>query len=219
MNVLVLTPDRVGSTLLQKVITLTMQMHEYDKPVINLHELTNGIERYTSKKYNQEVLGKLKNIHWGYYQSLKEIVQLLSGADHYKVSRVAQYHILNRQDSLKDQLSFYEYINKNFYLISARRKNLLEHALSWCIVSFTKSLNMYTHEKKISAFKELYKKKITIDQEVFRNYLDKYMMYLKWVDDHFMINSIFNYEQDMPNLETYINQLDIFPANSAPKSW
>ena len=219
MNVLVLTPDRVGSTLLQKVITLTMQMYDYDKPVINLHELTNGIESYTSKKYNQEVLGKPNKFAWGYHQSLEEIVQLLSSADHYKVSRLAQYHILNRQDSLKDQLSFYEYINKNFYLISARRENLLEYALSWCIVPFTKSLNIFTHEEKISAFKELYKKKITIDQEVFRNYLDKYMIYLKWVDDHFMINSVFNYEQDMPNLETYVNQLDIFPADVAPKSW
>lgn len=219
MNVLVLTPDRVGSTLLQKIITLTMQMHDYDKPVINLHELTNGLERYTSKKYNQEVLGKPQNPPWGYHQSLKEIVQLLIGADHYKVGRVAQYHMLNRKDLLEDQLSFYEYINKNFYLISARRENLLEHALSWCIFSFTKSLNVYTHEEKISTFKGLHEKKITIDQEVFIKYLNKYITYLKWVDDHFMINSIFNYEQDMPNLETYINQLDIFPTNAAPKSW
>lgn len=219
MNVLVLTPDRVGSTLLQKVITLTMQMYDYDKPVINLHELTNGIESYTSKKYNQEVLGKPNKFAWGYHQSLEEIVQLLSSADHYKVSRLAQYHILNRQDSLKDQLSFYEYINKNFYLISARRENLLEYALSWCIVPFTKSLNIFTHEEKISAFKELYKKKITIDQEVFRNYLDKYVNYLSWVDNHFAINSIFNYEKDVVDLESYVANLDIFPVNHQTVSW
>lgn len=219
MNVLVLTPDRVGSSLLQKVITMTMQMYDYGKPVINLHELTNGIEKYNSSKYNREILGKPNKFAWGYHQSLEEIVQLLDSTDHYKISRLAQYHILNREDSLKDQLSFYEYINKNFYLISARRENLFEHALSWCIVPFTKTLNIYTHEEKIEIFKNLYKTKITIDQEVFRNYLDKYMVYLKWVDNHFMINSVFNYEKDMPNLENYINTLDIFPAEQPIKSW
>ena len=48
MNVLILTPDGVGSTLLQRVLTISMQLHEFDRPVINLHELTNGLEKYYS---------------------------------------------------------------------------------------------------------------------------------------------------------------------------
>jgi hypothetical protein len=218
MNVIVLTPDRVGSSLLQKVITLTMQPYDYGKPVINLHELTNGLELYHSEKYKQTVVGKPEKTAWGYHQSLKEVVSMLDNADHYKVSRLAQYHILNRKDSLNDQLSFYNYINDNFYIISARRENLFEHALSWCIVAFSKNLNVYSHEEKISVFKDLYRKKITIDQEIFKNYLDKYLNYLTWVDNHFRINSIFNYEKDMPNLEEYINGLDIFP-NENIKTW
>lgn len=219
MNVLVLTPDRVGSSLLQKVITMTMLMYHYDKPVINLHELTNGIVKYYSDKYQQDVLGKPDKFSWGYYQKLEEVVNLLDSANHYKVSRLAQYHILNRQDSLQDQLSFYEYINKNFYLISARRENLFEHALSWCIVAFTKSLNIFTHEEKIEIFQQLYKKKITIDTEIFRTYLDKYVTYLKWINDHFRINSIFHYEKDMIDLEGYVNKLDIFPADQLLTNW
>lgn len=219
MNVLVLTPDRVGSSLLQKVITMTMLMYDYDKPVINLHELTNGIVKYHSNKYQQDVLGKPDKFSWGYHQKLEEVVNLLDSADHYKISRLAQYHILNRQDSLQDQLSFYEYLNKNFYLISARRENLFEHALSWCIVAFTKSLNVYTHEEKIEIFQQLYKKKITIDTEIFRTYLDKYVTYLKWVNDHFRINSIFHYEKDMNDLEGYVNKLDIFPSDQSLTSW
>ena len=43
MNVLILTPDAVGSTLLQRTITIYMQFHEFDRPTINLHELTNGL--------------------------------------------------------------------------------------------------------------------------------------------------------------------------------
>lgn len=58
MNVLVLTPDAVGSTLLQRLITVYMQFHEYDKPVINLHELTNGIINYYNQDFNRELLGK-----------------------------------------------------------------------------------------------------------------------------------------------------------------
>jgi hypothetical protein len=79
MNVLILTPDRVGSTLLQRLITVYMNAHEYDKPVINLHELTNGIDLYYSDVYNREVLGKPRNgKEWGYYQSLEEVVNNLS---------------------------------------------------------------------------------------------------------------------------------------------
>ena len=219
MNVLILTPDRVGSTLLQKFLTVTMQGYDYGKPVINLHELTNGIESYHSTRYNQTVLGKPEKSSWGYYQPLEEITRLLSSVDHYKVSRLAQYHVLNRQDSLKDQLSFYRYINDNFFIISARRHNLFEHALSWCISAFSKHLNVYDHQEKISVFKDLYQKKITIDQEVFKNYLDKYVNYLSWVDNHFVINSTFNYEKDMLDLESYVNNLDIFPINHQPMSW
>ena len=46
MNVLILTPDRVGSTLLQRVLTIYMLRKEFDRPVINLHELTNGLIKY-----------------------------------------------------------------------------------------------------------------------------------------------------------------------------
>ena len=56
MNVLILTPDAVGSTLLQRLITIYMQFHSYDRPVINLHELTNGLVKYHNEKFNQEVL-------------------------------------------------------------------------------------------------------------------------------------------------------------------
>lgn len=58
MNVLILTPDRVGSTLLQRLITVYMNFHEFDRPVINLHELSNGLVKYYNPAYQREVLGK-----------------------------------------------------------------------------------------------------------------------------------------------------------------
>ena len=96
MNVLLLTPDRVGSTLLQRTLTIYMLRRGFDKPIINLHELTNGLSKYYNTTLNQEVLGKPKGIEWGYYQKLEEIIDLLKSVEHYKTSRLAHYDIKNR---------------------------------------------------------------------------------------------------------------------------
>ena len=219
MNVLVLTPDRVGSTLLQRLLTVYMTAYNFDKPVINLHELTNGLQLYYSDIFNKEVLGRPQvRKTWGYYQSLEEIVDLLSQADHYKTARLAYYHIKNRRDNIADQLAFYKYINENFFIISARRNNLFEHAISWGIVVASKKLNVYTHDDKVNVFHEIYKNGITINPGVLKKYLIDYKEYLKWCDDHFQINSYFEYEQDLPNIEDYILNLDIF-AGKTKKTW
>lgn len=211
MNVLILTPDRVGSTLLQRLITVYMQAHTYDQPVINLHELTNGLMKYYSDVFNQEVLGKPNNgMPWGYYQSLPEITKLLHDTKHYKTSRLAHYHIQNRQDSLADQVPFYQYLNDNFFVISAQRKNLLEHALSWGINSHSKKLNVYTHQEKIDVFADIYQNKITVNPRLIIKYLDQYVKYLNWVNNHFSVSSYFEYETHLPNIEEYILGLDIF---------
>jgi len=83
-----------------------MLRREFDKPVINLHELTNGLESYYNTKLNQIVVGKLRGTEWGYYQTLAEIIDLLKSADHYKTSRLAHYHIINRKDTIADQIHF-----------------------------------------------------------------------------------------------------------------
>ena len=183
MNVLILTPDRVGSTLLQRLITVYMNMHEFDWPVINLHELSNGLIKYYNSAYQREVLGKPNGRAWGYYQTLEEIAELLHSTDHYKTSRLAHYHIQNRADSLAQQLPFYNYLNENFFIIQARRRNLLEHALSWCIFNETKRLNVYSHADKVQTLSALYQSKITVDTGIMINYLFKYQAYLEWLDE------------------------------------
>jgi hypothetical protein len=218
MNVLVLTPDRVGSTLLQRLITIHMQSHDFGRPVINLHELTNGIVSYYNPRFEQQVLGRNKE-RWDYHQSLKEIVDLLDSADHYKTARLAHYHIVNRQDPMDQQLAFYRYINENFFIISARRNNLLEHALSWCIFSVSKRLNVYGHEEKFEVFSEIYRNSIHVDQTLLVRYLDAYVKYTKWVDDHFNVNSYFDYEKDLPGIEEYINNLNLFDNSKKQNFW
>ena len=216
MNVVVLTPDRVGSTLLQRLITIYMQLADFDQPVINLHELTNGLMPYWSDVFNQEVLTKPQD--WDYHQSLGEIIRLLENARHYKTSRLAHYHIRRREDSIAQQLPFYEYINDNFFVIAARRSDLLEHALSWCIYTQSRRLNVYSAQEKFQVFADIYQDGVTVSQETLTKYLDDYCSYLSWVDRHFRVNSYFNYETDMPNIEKYILGLDIFSQRKS-SSW
>lgn len=218
MNVLILTPDAVGSTLLQRLITIYMQFHNYDRPVINLHELTNGLVKYYSPEFNQELLGK-KPGKWGYHQSLREVAELLDSADHYKTSRLAQYHITKRKDTLADQIPFYEYLNENFYIISCRRQNIFEHALSWTIKNVTKRLNVYSAQEKINVFFDLYQSRIEVAPETLVDQLERYRTYMQWCSDHFNIASYFQYERDLPNIENYILNLPIFAGQSKQVTW
>jgi hypothetical protein len=219
MNVVILTPDRVGSTLLQRLITVRMAAHDYGQPVINLHELTNGIEQYYSEPFGQTVLGKpCDGRPWGYHQTLPEVVDLLTGAEHLITSRLAHYHLLNRADPVQDQEQLYRYINDNFYIIAAQREDLLEHALSWCIYQSSKKLNVYSHAEKIETFSALGQGRITIDPVQLVTYLNRYVEYTAWCDQHFRVDRRFNYEQDLPRVDEWISELPIWPGQDAG-SW
>lgn len=219
MNVLILTPDAVGSTLLQRLLTIYMQFHEFDRPVINLHELTNGLEKYYSPEFDREIVSKTRVKNWGYYQSLEQIVDILSSVDHYKTSRLAQYHIRNRADSLEQQIPFYRYLDQNFFVIACRRHNVFEHALSMSINKVTKKLNVYNHHEKISTFLDLNQHGTNIDEQVFENQLCAYRDYLDWSENHFNIASYFHYDQDLTRIEQYILELPIWPDHKPRVTW
>jgi hypothetical protein len=219
MNTLILTPDAVGSTLLQRLLTIYMQFHEFDQPVINLHELTNGLEEFYSAEFNRVLLGKPQGMQWGYYQTLKEIVDRLSAAEHYKVARLAQYHMHGRKDPLSDQLAFYQYLDENFFIISCRRRNLFEHALSWGLNKITKKLNVYSAEEKINSFYDIYRNKVMLDLTAFEKSLHRYGAYLQWSEDNFTISSYFYYEDHVDQIEKYILNLPIFSSQSQKITW
>ncbi len=219
MNVLILTPDAVGSTLLQRLITIYMQLHEFDKPVINLHELTNGITEYFSPEFNQSVLGKPPLEQWDYYQSLDQITKLLQKADHYVTARLAEYHIQRRQDTVQQQVPFYEYLNRNFFIISCRRKNLFEHGISQSLNRIHKKLNIYSAAEKIHGFFDIYRTGVDIEAQVLEETLNTYASYQTWCSRYFEIGSYFYYEQCMDNLEQYILNLPIFSSQPQRLSW
>ena len=125
------------------------------------------------------MLGK-SDTGWGYWQSLPEVVEMLDSVDHYKTSRLAHYHIKKRKDSIDDQSKLYEYLNKNFYIISAQRKNVFEYALSWGIHATTSTLNVYSHEERLNKIGSIYKNKVTIQEQTFISYLNAYKDYVEW---------------------------------------
>jgi len=219
MNVLILTPDAVGSTLLQRMLTIYMQFHQFDRPVINLHELTNGLDKYYSPEFNQELLGKPPFKNWGYYQTLEEIVNLLSSTDHYKTSRLARYHLVRRGDSIDQQIPFYNYLNENFFIIACRRNNVFEHALSMTLNKITKKLNVYDVYEKVETFYDIYKSGVELDQETFVKQLNAYARYIEWSEQYFNISSYFNYEKDIPRLEDYILNLPVFVNQPKLTTW
>lgn len=219
MNVLILTPDAVGSTLLQRLITIYMQFYDFDRPVINLHELTNGLERYYSPEFGREIVSKKRVKNWGYYQTLPDIVELLAGADHYKVSRLAQYHIRQRQDALSAQIPFYQYLDQNFFVIACRRHNVFEHALSMTLNAITKKLNVYHWAEKRDTFVDIYRKKIDLDPAALLQVLETYKSYLDWSTNHFNVSSYFYYDEHLDHIERYILGLPIFQHQVAQITW
>lgn len=194
-----------------------MQSHDFGKPVVNIHELTNGLELYQNLKLNRDTIKH--NYQAGYKQSLSDIVELLESADHYKTARLAHYHIKRRNDPVEDQRAFYDYINKNFFIISARRENLLEHALSWCIFTVSKKLNVYGHDEKVETYKNIYKDRIYVEKDILIRYLNAYVDYVRWAEDTFDISSYFEYDKDLPQIENYINNLNLFNSEQKQNFW
>lgn len=211
MNVLILTPDAVGSTLLQRLITIYMNFYDFGKPVINLHELTNGLIKYYSPDFNREILGKPPSSEqWGYHQSLPEIIDLLKNVDHHKTSRLANYHLRRRNDPTKELIPFQKYLDDNFFVISCRRRNIFEHALSWSINKITKKLNVYSSQEKLESFGYLYAEPFDVDIHSLVMACKDYAQYLQWADQNFSVGSYFYYEDHLPEIEHYIMNLPIF---------
>ncbi len=173
MNYLILTPDGVGSTLLQRLLTMTLYLQSH--AVKNTHELTNGIG------LEDGVASKTSG--FDYSQSLNEIENILRSSDPKTqlVSRVAKYHIDARKDSIEDCAVFYKFLDSQFQQqIACFRKNIFEYAMSWSIRNKSGVLNVYGKEdrKKVSQVSE-------VDEDYFINKCTAYVRYEEWIERNF----------------------------------
>ena len=182
MHYIILTPDGVGSTILQRLLTMALHIEGVD--VTNTHELTSGL------LFDNGIVVKDSSV--SYAQSLSEIEKIVRASDPKTqiVSRVAKYHLNNRKDTEKDKRSFYKFLN-DYYgkKIKCVRQNIFEYAMSWSIRDKSNVLNVYTqHDRqKVSAVKE-------VDEEYFLIKCKEYVEYERWIEVNFPDTQIMAYE-------------------------
>jgi hypothetical protein len=216
MNILLLTPDAVGGTLLERMLTIYMQFHQFNQPVIDVGHLELGLDKYYDPNFNREIVSSSKDSE---YQSLKEIQEMLESVDHYKIAKLPHYNILSRKDPIDQQVPFYQYLNQNYFIIACRRDNLFEHSLSWGLNKITNQLNVYTSKSKLETFFNIYKNGINLDTISLVQSLDTYRRYLQWCEDHFQIASYYVYEKHSVDIEKYILSLPIFNGQKKLSTW
>jgi hypothetical protein len=180
MNVLILTPDGVGSTILQRITTLALYLNKED--VVNCHELTNGLIEKHQKIY--------KDFSQQYSQKLEDIETLLKKSKSSLVSRLAKYHIDNRRDPVSSQTQFYKFLQQyNDKILVCKRKNIFEYAMSWSIREKSNVLNVYNKQHR-----DLIKKVNSVDSSFFLRKCEEYVRYMEWIDNNFQDYKVVYYE-------------------------
>lgn len=195
MNYLILTPDGVGSTILQRLITITLYIEGQN--VLNTHELTNGIELQNGVAS--------KNFDLKYTQSLDEITNILqqSQTQTSLVSRLAKYHLDNRKDSADHCKEFYKFLNAHFEKkIMCVRENIFEYAMSWSIRNSSGITNVYNKEDrtKISLVDK-------VDEKYFISKCKQYVEYMIWLEHNFPNVEQVSYENLIKHADTVMQQL------------
>ena len=195
-NYLILTPDGVGSTYLQRA--LTVYLHSAGLDYWNTHELLNGLglqEDNLCKEYDIQ-----------YSQTLPEICSLLESTSNSLVSRIAQYHITKRLKEKKENYQqLYDACNKKFDKVFYCVRDPFEYALSWSIRLNTNILNVYSIKQRISVHGEDVKQ--TLDLEYFNQKLEQYSAYEYWAEDNFNISRAVNYDENHQDVDSMMKEL------------
>ena len=196
-NYLILTPDGVGSTYLQRVLTVYLQSAGLD--YWNTHELLNGLGLSEGNLY--------KDWSFQYLQTIPEICSLLESTSNSLVSRIAQYHITNRltENRKEDYQQLYDVCNKKFANIFYCTRDPFEYALSWSIRNNTDTLNVYSIKERISVHGEDVKQ--TVDLGYFNQKLEQYSAYEYWAEDNFNITRAVNYDNNHRDVDSMMKEL------------
>jgi hypothetical protein len=196
-NYLILTPDGVGSTYLQRA--LTVYLHSAGLDYWNTHELLNGLDLLDGNLY--------KDFNLGYSQTIPEICELLQSTSNSLVSRIAQYHVIYRSNEKgkENYQQFYDACNKKFDKIFYCTRDPFEYALSWSIRNNTNVLNVYDIKERISVHGEDVKQ--TLDLEYFNQKLEQYSAYEYWAEDNFNITRAVDYDDNHRDVDSMMKEL------------
>jgi len=188
-NFLVLTPDGVGSTYLQRALTVYLQTINLD--YWNTHEILNGLGVEDGNLY--------KDWTHKYSQTLEDICNKLLITGNFLVSRLAHYHIKNRLRLQKEDYNIlYKECNRKFNTILFCERDPFEYALSWSIRKITGKLNVYTVKERTDTFEDVVH---DLDLNFFKNKLEEYAEYEYWAQDHFEITHTVNYDKLHENVD------------------
>lgn len=207
MNYLILTPDGVGSTYLQRA--LTVHLNSVGLNYYNIHELLNGIECINSCV--------IKNFDFGYTQSLTDIKLELEKNTASIVSRLSDYHVYSRleqkltSDTEADYEKFYEFCNEYHDRIFYCTRDPFEYALSWSIRKISKAYNVYNIDRRIQVHGQ--DQKFNIDLEYFNTKLNQYYTYEKWVSKYFPNAIKVNYDNLNYDTDSVIENLTNVKSN------
>ncbi len=182
-NYLVLTPDGVGSTYLQRALTVYLQCADLD--YWNTHELLNGLGIEDGSLY--------KDFTHEYSQTVEDICNKLLITGNFLVSRIAHYHVLGRQKLREENYAdLYRECNRKFNTIIFCARDPFEYALSWGIRHKSGLLNVYSVAQRIETHGVGVKEPIDLDY--FQSKLDQYAEYEYWAQDNFNITKKVNYD-------------------------
>ena len=187
MNYLILTPDGVGSTILQRILTMCLYLE--GEKVTNTHELTNGLELKNGLA--------VKNFDLKYTQNISQILDILkqSSADTILVSRLAKYHLDSRNDKTSDQQYFYNFLNNHFdRIIMCVRENIFEYAMSWSIRKKSGVLNVYDKDDRHKVLQVS-----EVDESYFIKKCQDYVKYQNWIETNFPNIQQISYEDMLMN--------------------
>lgn len=196
MNFLILTPDGVGSTYLQRALTVYLNSSGID--CYNTHELLNGLKLDS----NNNLYKRFK----GYSQSLDNICDMLDANQANLVSRVAQYHVERRLSVIEEDYNpFYKKCNQVFDRIIYCIRDPFEYSLSWGIRNQTKKFNVYSVQERIETHGE--NATYDIDNDFIKHKLHQYNRYQYWVKDNFPDAIAVNYSDLHNDIDLVLSRL------------
>lgn len=174
MNYLVLTNDGIGSSYLQR--SLTLYLNSAGIEYWNTHELLNGVACNNGNIYKQ---WRDNNFE---LQPVNEIITCLNESTNNIVSRVGLHWAHERNDIS----TLYPILRSKYNKILMCKRDPFEYALSWAIRSSEGIGNLYRVDKKRSLSLNY-----DVDMDFFKTKLEEYHKYIYWTMDNFNTQEVY----------------------------
>lgn len=189
MNYLVLTNDGIGSSYLQR--SLTLYLNSAGIEYWNTHELLNGVACNNGNIYKQ---WRDNNFE---LQPVNEIITCLNESTNNIVSRVGLHWAHERNDIS----TLYPILRSKYNKILMCKRDPFEYALSWAIRSSEGIGNLYRVDKKRSLSLNY-----DVDMDFFKTKLEEYHKYIYWTMDNFNAQEV-NYNDLQINIDNMMQKI------------